>query len=123
MSKQANKIHSVLKVLFNDVECEVDISKISKVKSHRGIRVDFYIPSLNIVLECHGIQHEKAQSFGMSEQDAYRKFNMQLNRDSKLRQICLDFNINYEEIWYNEKVDLPFIYSKLGKYLKDEERI
>lgn len=121
MSKQANKIYSILNVLFNDIKCEVDISKISKIKLHHGIRVDFYIPSLNLVIECNGIQHEKAQSFGMSEQDALRRFNMQLNRDSKLRKICADFNINYEEIWYNEDVSFHSIYSKLKRYIEYEE--
>ena len=122
MSKQADLVKRILECLFDDVKSEVGLEKITGIKMHRGIDVDFHIPSLNLALEIHGIQHEKAQSFGGTEIDAYKKLNMQLNRDSKLRDICEKFNINYEEIWYNEKVNISSVYNLLEKYMdKDNE--
>lgn len=119
MSKQCNDVISIVKIFYPDTKIEVPLENITKIKIHKGIRVDLYIPSVNLIVEVMGIQHEKAQSFGMNRMDAYNKFNMQLNRDSKLRQICKDFNINYEEIWYNEKVDFVYVYNKFKRYLED----
>lgn len=119
MSKQADLVKKILECLFDDVKLEVDISKISKQRVHQGIKVDFYIPSINLVIEVNGLQHEKAQSFGDTEIEAYKKFNMQLNRDSKLRDICDKFNINYKEIWYNEKVTISFVYNLLKEYIEE----
>lgn len=117
MSKQADRVKQILNCLSDDLKCEVGLEKITGIKIHKGIDVDFYIPSINLVIEVHGQQHESAQSFGDGKREAYKKFNMQLNRDSKLRDICNKFNINYEEIWYNDTVTISSIYNLLEIYM------
>jgi hypothetical protein len=105
MSKQQKEVEKILSLLFNDLETEIDLSKITKVKLHSGIRVDIWLPSINCIVEVHGIQHHKPSGFGKSHMETLNSFNRQLDRDSKLKSICEQFKINYEQIDYNEKVD------------------
>ena len=117
MSKQANEVGKILTIIFDDYASEVDISRITNVKLHHGIIVDFWIQDINCVIEVHGVQHEKVQSFGMNKVDALSQFNKQMNRDAKLKQICEDFNINYVEIWYNEETTMANIFKKLSPFM------
>lgn len=60
--------------------------------------VDFYIPSLNVIIEYNGKQHyEKIKIWE-------KNFERQQNRDEELRQYCIDNNIKLIEIKYNEDV-------------------
>jgi hypothetical protein len=113
MSKQANEVRKTLDLLHSDYTSEIDISKIVKSPLHKGIIVDFYIESLNCVIEVHGIQHEKPQSFSAGKLKGLVSLNRQLDRDSRLRNICSQFGVNYVEVWYNEKIDITTMYKKL----------
>jgi hypothetical protein len=63
--------------------------------------VDFYIESINTVIEVHGIQHYKSSSFGRDQVDTMISYTKQLDRDSKLKNICSMYNINLLEIPYD----------------------
>ena len=60
--------------------------------------LDFYIPKLNIAIECQGIQHFKPVDFGgQGEKSANELFEKNKERDGKKLKKCLSNNI--EMIW------------------------
>ncbi|MBT3938980.1 MAG: hypothetical protein HOF44_04660 [Pelagibacterales bacterium] len=60
--------------------------------------LDFYIPKLNIAIECQGIQHFKPVDFGgQGEKSANELFEKNKERDDKKLKKCLSNNI--EMIW------------------------
>lgn len=102
------------------VKPEVDISKLTNYRAHAGIRVDYWIPSLNLVVEVHGIQHYKASGFGANKIEAARRLAMQSNRDGRLRRLCEQYGINYVEIPYDDKVNALYVFQLLAPY-RDQE--
>ena len=116
MSLQSDKLGSMLILILGkeEVQSEVGLDKILNNPLHRGIRVDFYVPKYNCIIEVHGQQHESAQSFGRSKVDAALKLSQQLDRDSKLRTVCSKFGLNYIEFWYNEDITIKSILDKLS---------
>jgi hypothetical protein len=121
VSKQQVEVERLLSLLYNDLESEIDLSKITNVKLHKGIRVDIWIPSIRCIVEIHGIQHHKPSGFGKDKVETLNVFNRQLDRDSKLITICNRFDINYEQIDYNEKVDFTSLVRRFNKY--DESKV
>jgi hypothetical protein len=67
---------------------------------HGGICVDFYLPSLNTIIEVNGIQHYQPSSFGRDSVDTVLHYTKQLNRDDKLRNVCSLNGIKLVEIPY-----------------------
>ncbi len=65
------------------------------------VRVDFYIKSLNTIIEFNGIQHYKPIDYFGGEQ----RFKEQIERDNDLRQYCKVNNINLIEINYLKSKD------------------
>jgi hypothetical protein len=58
------------------------------------LKVDFYFPSINIIIEYNGTQHYKSTRFGgISQERADDKFAKQRKRDKLLRKTCKDNNI------------------------------
>ena len=58
---------------------------------------DFYIPKLNLLIEYHGMQHEKyCRGFHKSKKD----FEKQLEHDKRKCEYALNNNINLLVIWY-----------------------
>lgn len=121
MSKQASEVERNLKLIFPDLESEKGLEKITKSMLHRGIRVDFYVPSCRLIIEVHGIQHFKPSGFGKNKVDTIMQYNRQQNRDDRLIRICKQFNINYEQVDYNEEVSYTTMFRKFEKYI-DENR-
>lgn len=72
----------------------------SIVNNSGYLYVDFYIESLNTIIEFNGEQHYRPiEWFGGEDQ-----FKKQQARDEELRQYCEDNNINLIEIKYDEDV-------------------
>ena len=88
-------------MLFKSHKKEVPLEKLTKNRIHSGIVVDFFIESANTVVEVHGIQHYKSSSFGRNEVDTMISYTKQLDRDSKLKNICNMYGINLIEIPYD----------------------
>lgn len=120
MSKQQNDLKRILNDLFDEVIDEYYFHKITDNPLHPNIRVDFYIPKFNLVIEVHGIQHAKVSSFGRNKVDAKLQYVDQISRDDRLRNLCKKEKINYEEFWYNEKINVANVVMKLLKYLNDK---
>lgn len=65
-------------------------------------RYDFFIPSINTIVEYNGIQHyEPIEHFGGT-----KSFKNTQRRDKIKKQYCLDNGINYEIIRYDEDTKL-----------------
>jgi hypothetical protein len=69
----------------------------------------------------HGIQHFKPSGFGMGKDAMKEAFHDQMYRDSKLVAICKKFNLNYEQVDYNEDATLAMLFKRFDKYVVDEE--
>lgn len=121
MSKQQKEVERILSLLYSDLQSEIDMSKITGILLHKGIRVDIYLPSIRCIVEVHGIQHHKPSGFGKDKIDTLQTFNRQLDRDSKLVTICKKFQFNYEQIDYNEKVDFSNLFKRFEKYQTEED--
>ena len=64
--------------------------------------VDWYIDELNVVLELHGVQHYKMQSFGSKDSVYNQKknfFNIK-HRDNRKKTFLQNANFTYIEISY-----------------------
>lgn len=120
MSKQQTEVTKILSLIYQDLKSEIGLEKITKNPLHRGIRVDIWIPCINCVVEIHGQQHFKPSSFGKDNIRTQLDFLKQQNRDTRLMDICNKFNINYEQIDYNEKVDFTSMFRRFSKYGNQE---
>lgn len=121
MSKQANAVEKYLRLLYPDLLTEVGMDKILNSQLHRGVRVDFYIPSIRCVVEVHGIQHFKESGFGRDKLSTKTKFIEQQYRDDKLVSLCNKFSINYVQVDYNEEVSYTSMYKKFEQFMEDED--
>lgn len=72
--------------------------RLKKLTLLRQTLLDFYIPSLNTVIEYNGEQHYR--KVGIWEE----RFEKQQARDEELRQYCKDNGIKLIEIRYDEDV-------------------
>lgn len=109
-----------LNLLFQNVQSQVDLSKIIGSQLYKGIIIDYYIPDKRLIVEVHGVQHHKPSGFGRNKVDTIVQFNKQLDRDSRLVELCKKFEINYIQIDYTESVDFASMFRKFEQYMEDE---
>lgn len=76
-----------------------------KFKSKKFIKVDFYLPDVNYIVEYNGRQHYMPVNFKNDQSLAEHNFILQQKRDQELREYCLENNINLLEIPYNLNED------------------
>lgn len=77
--------------------------------SRNNLRVDFYLPTYNMVIEFNGVQHYKwVKNWNLTKNN----FGEQQERDRRLREYCHDNGINLIEIPYTKINDIPQILSK-----------
>lgn len=107
-SKLHRRVLSLLPTIFGkaSIQEEVAVNSLFKEFKSKRERYDIVIPLFNIIIECHGIQHETMQSFGEKQGDKIRRnFISQKRRDSAKEQIAIENNWNYVIVWYNELPD------------------
>lgn len=83
-------------------EQEVLIKNINK-NEIKNYRVDFYIPTKNIIIEYNGLQHYQPVNFTLKlDSDSvlisHNKFKQQQERDEYIREFCLNNKIKLIEI-------------------------
>lgn len=80
----------------------------------RDLRFDFFIPSINTVIEYQGVQHyEPVEFFGGKEDFAIRQIRDRIKLD-----YCKTHCINYTTISYNENIEIA-----LEKILSNEDMV
>lgn len=95
-----------IKIFLDDNNIEYDEEVTASLKNNKtnysiDIRVDFYIPKCNLIIEYNGEQHYKPiYKFG-----GIMAFEKQQERDSFLRDACKENNINLIEIPYYDSTD------------------
>lgn len=85
------------------VQEEVAVSDLFSSYPNNRDRYDIVLPDFKCIIECHGIQHYKAQSFGMDAGDALIEFQSLKNRDAKKKEIALLHGWTYIEIPYTDE--------------------
>ena len=79
----------------------ISFIKQKKFEWMKKMTLDFYLPELNIGIECQGIQHyEPVEYFG-----GENKFKEQIKRDKLKKELCMEHGIKIEYIAYNEEVN------------------
>lgn len=76
----------------------------TKLFSINNLKVDFYLPDYNTIIEFNGIQHyRRTPVFHRTDDD----FTRQVDRDKRLREYCKQHKINLIEIKYDQidKID------------------
>lgn len=86
----------------SELQQEVIVSKLFPEYPNNKDRYDWVIPSRFTIIECHGIQHYKIQSFGSSADEAVMNFQTQKFRDSQKKEIALLNGWTYIEIPYTD---------------------
>ena len=85
-------------------------------KNDRQLSYDFYIPSLNMLLEYNGEQHYMPIRFdGMTEDKAKAKFLQQIEKDKQKEDYAKSNNYNFVVIKY----DVESIEDELVKIIKE----
>lgn len=98
-SKGELVIEKYLKNKNIEFEPQYSISIDYKMFSRNNIKVDFYLPKYNTIIEFHGQQHYKYIPFFHKNKD---DFYIQVDRDERLRKYCKQRKINLIEIKYSQ---------------------
>lgn len=118
----ASKFHnSVREIFINDpffkqLKCfqEVPVKDLVNTYPNNFDAVDWYIDELNTIIELHGVQHYKIQSFGSSDSvyNQRKNFYNIRYRDNRKKHALLEAGFFYFEIPYTEKNKLSPDYFK-----------
>jgi hypothetical protein len=100
VNKTEQKVGNILRSLGLLVLSQKEIQVPTSIRKSGKIRVDFYIPELNLVVEYHGYQHYEFPNHCHKTVEA---FNHQRLKDIWLRNYCKDNGIRYLEISYKVK--------------------
>lgn len=116
-----NKIREIFSTdpFFKVMNCfqEVPVSALVESYTNNFDAVDWYIDELNTVIELHGVQHYKMQSFG--SKDSYinqvKAFNNIKYRDNRKKNALITAGFTYIEISYKEisKLNSEYIKNKI----------
>lgn len=115
------KNQKIVKNFFCEYEIVSEKIKIKLPINKRSTLPDFYISSMNLIIEYNGIQHYKITQFGSQTlEKATDSFKRQQVRDQQLRIYCAENNINLLEIdgrkYKGEKlIDFLHTYFKISK--------
>lgn len=98
-SKGELKIEEYLKSNSIEYKRQYKIALEHQIFSRNKLKADFFLPQYNTIIEFNGIQHyEKNSYFHKSEDD----FNVQVERDKRLRDYCKKNKIKLIIIKYNQ---------------------
>jgi len=84
----------------NNIKFERE-KKFEDLKYKNPLRYDFYLPELNLVIEYNGEQHYKAIEYYGGEEN----LRVSQLRDEIKKQYCIDNNISYLTIRFDENIE------------------
>lgn len=115
-SKLHERVGEVLAVTPGFVGCtleqEVQVKSLFPEYGNGRDRYDWVIPSRKLIIECHGIQHYKLQTFGGDAGEAQMNFETQKKRDAAKKEVALLNGWTYLEVPYTDlnKIDADYLY-------------
>lgn len=119
----ASNFHNKLREIFvkdkffKQLNCfqEVPVSSLVTSYPNNFDAVDWYVDELSCVIELHGVQHYKMQSFGSTDSyfNQVKNFNNIKFRDNRKKTALLSAGYSYIEISYKEEKNLT------AEYIKD----
>jgi len=117
----ASKLHRAIgEVLRNDKNFkhlasfqEYPVNKVNPRYPHGSHKFDWVIPSLKVVIEGHGIQHYRCQTFGAKVEDAIVAFHDMQRRDKSKKEAALKAGWIYIVVAYNEPVTARLLFDKI----------
>ena len=80
----------------------------------KQLSIDFYIPKINLAIECQGKQH-----FGLGGWNKYYDFQKQFERDERKNKLCKENNINL--VYFAKKNEAPKEY--IGEIFTDTKEL
>jgi len=104
-SKFQDEVKESIREILGDIRLleEVQVKKLIPDWISRRERYDLVIPSLRIIIECHGEQHYQISTFfGGPLAEAGVEFLRQKVRDSKKKRKAVENNWTYIEIRFKE---------------------
>lgn len=104
-----NKIEDFLTLMGIEHIRQYRINIDPQMFSRNNIKVDFYLPKLNVIIEFNGVQHYEKIPFFHRDDDAFAR---QVDRDKRLRQYCKQHKINLIEIKYDQIDNIDKILNK-----------
>ena len=112
--KNASRLHKVVGELFRSstmfahYECyqEYPVNRVNTSYQHGSHHVDWVIPQLLLVIECHGKQHYQAVAFDGNIDRAVEEFKNIKYRDKKKKAAALAADFTYVEIPYTSEKTL-----------------
>ena len=101
MSHLENNTMRILEHYNIEYECQ------KKFKWSKRYRYDFYLPTLNVVIECQGEQHFTPVDFaGKGEKNAIKELERNIKRDKIKKDLCNDNNVGIYYInYYDENIE------------------
>ena len=129
MSQLEDRVVFLIRKLLREIpiQREVPVNKLfPKFRSGRE-RYDIVLPSMDIIVECHGAQHREIVRFG--GQDAFKAYETlvkQRSRDRRKEEIALENDWRYAVIWYdeltgNDEKDVLLVKDKLMEAVESED--
>jgi very-short-patch-repair endonuclease len=119
------KNENIIYVILKDHNITFDIQKRIKdlANTDHKIKVDFYLPKHNIIIEYNGHQHYQPVCFGgMNKDMAQSNFLAQQVRDANLRKFCEDNHIQLLSIdgrqYYTTKLETYMIDILIPRLMK-----
>jgi len=130
-AKNASRLHKKIGEIletqspFLGIKANQEVLVSSLFDSYSGKeRYDWVIPSLFLIIECHGKQHYEVQTFGDSVENAIMNFQEQKIRDSKKKEIALLNGWTFIEVPYTDEkiLDAEYLWNKF-KTNENKEKI
>ena len=121
----ASKLHNKLREIFTSdhffkqLQCyqEVPVKDLVGTYPNSMDAVDWYIDEYNVIIELHGVQHYKMQSFGSKDSvfNQKKNFNNIKYRDNRKKTALLDSGYSFLEIPYTDfsKIDPDYLKQKI----------
>lgn len=132
--KNASKLHKTIGEILRTHESfknynsfqEYPVNKVNKNYQYSDHHFDWVIPTLKIVIECHGKQHYEAVNFGgMSNEDAVSAHTDTVYRDKLKKTAAQKAGYTYIEIPYTlqNKLTGELLLEFLNKEIKEDNEV
>ena len=125
MSRFQARVLSLLREILGLVVVRTEVNVRDLFPEHYSGRehYDLVVPSLNLIVECHGEQHEQLVTFGGDPRQSHTRLSRQRFRDRRKEETALSNGWNYVAVWYreitgNDEEDLALLRAKLERALK-----